>query len=152
MLIEVTNYDFSDESFLIRSAVFLGITFSLILIFEITQKKSLQFRGLSLAIIAGLWAMIQNFLMAFFTAAISKVTSGSVELIWIFMMIIGGVLAFLSLAISIARMQVGFRYNDAHLAIPVREIPTQFDPAFLYVIVFALTPPVLIPYHFYIFQ
>lgn len=141
LLIEVPSYDFSEQTFLIRSSVFMIINIGLIVVLEITQRKSHQFRGFALALISGLWAMMQNFVTAFSTAAMIPFFSGNITLFWGLTLVISGVLSAGALVISIAKMQNSFKYTDARLAIPIREVPVQIGPAFVFISVFALFPP-----------
>jgi MFS family permease len=141
LLIDVPNYDFSEQGFLIRSSIFMAINVGLIIILEITQRKSLQFRGFALALISGLYAMMQNFVTAFSTAAMIPFFSGNITLFWGITMVIAGVISTAALVISIAKMQNSFKYTDARLAIPIREVPVQIGPAFIFISVFALFPP-----------
>ncbi|TXT58656.1 MAG: conserved membrane protein of unknown function [Promethearchaeota archaeon] len=141
LLIEVPIYDFSEQGFLIRSSIFMVINLGLILVLEITQRKSRQFRGFALALVSGLWAMMQNFVTAFSTAAMIPFFSGNITLFWGLTLVISGVLSAGALVISIAKMQNSFKYTDARLAIPIREVPIQIGPAFVFISVFALFPP-----------
>ncbi|MHA1491651.1 MAG: hypothetical protein ACTSRI_18600 [Promethearchaeota archaeon] len=141
LLIEVTNYDFMEGNFLIRSSIFIVISIVLIAGFELFQRKSSRFRGFALALISGLYAMIQNFVTAFSTAAMVPFFTWNLNLFWLISMIVAGVVSALSLVLSIAKMQSCFKYTDARLGIPVREIPIQISPTIVYILIFALLPP-----------
>lgn len=141
LLIEVPDYDFSEQGFLIRSSIFMAINIGFILVLEITQRKSLRFRGFALAMISGLYAMMQNFVIAFSTAAMIPLFSGNITLFWGITIIVAGPISILSPILSIAKMQNSFKYTDARLSIPIREVPVQIGPAFVFISVFALLPP-----------
>lgn len=141
LLIDVPDYNFSEQGFLIRSAIFMAINIGLILILEITQRKSIQFRGFALAMISGLYAMMQNFVISFTTAAMIPFFSGNITWFWGITLIVAGVISILTPILSISKMQNSFKYTDARLSIPIREVPVQIGPAFVFISVFALLPP-----------
>jgi hypothetical protein len=141
LLIDVPDYNFSEQGFLIRSAIFMAINVGLILILEITQRKSIQFRGFALAMISGLYAMMQNFVISFSTAAMIPFFSGNITLFWGITLIVAGLISILTPILSISKMQNSFKYTDARLSIPIREVPVQIGPAFVFISVFALLPP-----------
>lgn len=141
LLIDVPDYNFSEHGFLIRSAIFIAINVGLILILEITQRKSIQFRGFALALISGLYAMMQNFVISFTTAAMIPFFSGNITIFWGITLVVAGVISILTPILSIAKMQNSFKHTDARLSIPIREVPVQIGPAFVFISVFALIPP-----------
>jgi MFS family permease len=141
LLIDVPDYNFSEHGFLIRSAIFMAINVGLILILEITQRKSIQFRGFALALISGLYAMMQNFVISFTTAAMIPFFSGKITIFWGITLVVAGVISILTPILSIAKMQNSFKHTDARLSIPIREVPVQIGPAFVFISVFALIPP-----------
>jgi hypothetical protein len=141
LLIDVPDYNFSEQGFLIRSAIFMAINIGLILILEITQRKSIQFRGFALALISGLYAMMQNFVISFTTAAMIPFFSGNITIFWGITLFVAGGISVLTPILSIAKMQNSFKHTDARLSIPIREVPVQIGPAFVFISVFALIPP-----------
>jgi hypothetical protein len=140
--VDVTEQNLLDASFLQRVSIFTIVLFSLILIFEIMQRKNEKNRGILFALQSGLFLGLANFWVSPFSVNISHLFDGTLifpdELI---LGIIGGIMLAITNIFAISILQKAFTCAQATNVVPLQQIPINIAPIFVYFGIFALTSP-----------
>lgn len=143
MLIEVENFDFLDEGFLVRFSIATVIIGVAIVGLYFYQRKAK--RGKALA-----WALISGF---FLTLAETWVTG----VLWsfdrvfefeqtpvagdFFYMIVGSIVVFGADMLAVISLQRAFKRAQASNLVPIQQVPLQLSPILMFLFMFNLAPP-----------
>jgi hypothetical protein len=141
LTIDVEQFDVLARSFIVRAALFSVVITVLILVLEIQAKRMTRFRGSVLAISSGLFYVLSNFWVGPFMGAVLRIFKGIVTVPVIALFVAGSAILVITNMYGIAKLQLAFRDTNARLAIPIQQIPIQTAPAFVFLVVFRLSPP-----------
>jgi hypothetical protein len=128
-------------SFILRSALFSVVITALILTLEILSKRMTRYRGSVLAVGSGLFYVLSNFWVGPFMGAVLRIFKGTFTPPVIALFAAGSAILVITNMYGIAKLQLAFRVTSASLALPIQQIPIQTAPAFVFLLVFRLSPP-----------
>ncbi len=134
--IDVPGFNYQESEFLFRTTIFTVILFCASIVFKILAKKIERLRGISLALVSGLFISLSNFWISILLGTIVEVFTGSANLVqWILFICSAGILVG-SNFYSILVLQDAFKSGQASNLIPVQQVPIQITPIFVYYNVF----------------
>jgi len=149
MVIDLTNTDFLNRLFMIRVAIYTGVTIALCIFCKAWSWRQDKFEGLALATLAGLLVALQNYWIGPFTSLITgsfhrhdDVTFEHHEtglvVLYILVSIFFVIVANLQ---TVYERQLAFRVGDAATMIPISHLPSHLSSPILFSFVFDLKAP-----------
>lgn len=139
--INMVNFDYSAQWFLINSTLFTMFLFAMWAILFAIQKKNQKNRAVLLIFAAGFMLVMINFWIAPLSGTILKVLQGTATSSeWMFFTL-ACILTPLGNVFAVANQQTAYKYGQASTLNTLQQLPTQVTPAFIYLFVFGLTPP-----------
>ena len=139
--IAMVGFDYSAPWFLVNTIVFTAVLFAFWAILLVAQRVGLWNRAILLSFASGFMLLTSNFWVAPLSGTIIDVLSGvATTSEWIFF-VLSCVLTTLGAILSTANQQSAFKYGQASILTTLQQVPTQLAPAFIYLLVFGLSPP-----------
>jgi len=138
--IDVSTFIILDYDFIFRIILFTIVILSLAILFEILRRKHKKFKGLLMAIEAGLILSLNTVWASPGTTVVTHVVEGIIIEEEIIFGIIIGIILLLIVAIGITIGQISLKYGQANILIPLTSVPIQIIPVFAFFIVFLSTP------------
>ena len=139
--IDVSTFNILDSGFIFRIIVFTIVVLSLAVIFEVLRRKHEKFRGLLMAIEAGLILSLNTVWASPGTTVVTHVVDGIIIEEEIIFGIIIGIILLLIVAIGITIGQISLKYGQANILVPLTSVPIQTIPVIAFFIIFLSTPP-----------
>ncbi len=138
--IDVSTFNILDSGFIFRIVVFTIVVLSLAIIFEVLRRKRKKFRGLLMAIEAGLILSLNTVWASPGTTVVTHVVDGIlIEEELIFGIIIG-IILLLIVTVGITIGQISLKYGQANILVPLTSVPIQTIPVIAFFIVFLSMP------------
>ena len=138
--IDVSTFNILNSGFIFRIVVFTIVVLSLAIIFEVLRRKYEKFKGLLMAIEAGLILSLNTVWASPGTTVVTHVVDGIIIHEEIIFGIIIGIILLLIVAIGIALGQISLKYGQANILAPLTSVPIQTIPVIAFFIVFLSTP------------
>jgi drug/metabolite transporter (DMT)-like permease len=138
--IDVSTFNILNSGFIFRIVVFTIVVLSLAILFEILRRKYEKFRGLLMAIEAGLILSLNTVWASPGTTVVTHVVDGIIIHEEIIFGIIIGIILLLIVAIGITIGQISLKYGQANILAPLTSVPIQTIPVISFFIVFLSTP------------
>lgn len=138
--IDVSTFIILDSGFILRLIVFTIVVLCLAILFEILRRKYEKFRGLLMAIEAGLILSLNTVWASPGTTVVTHVVDGIIIHEEIIFGIIIGIILLLIVAIGITIGQISLKYGQANILAPLTSVPIQTIPVISFFIVFLSTP------------
>jgi len=139
--IDVSTFNILDSGFIIRIIVFTIVILSLAIIFEFLRRKHEKYKGLLMAIEAGLILSLNTVWASPGTTVVTHVVNGIIIDEEIIFGIIIGITLLLIVAIGITIGQISLKYGQANILVPLTSVPIQTIPVIAFFIIFLSTPP-----------
>ena len=139
--IDVSTFNILDSGFIFRIIVFTIVVLSLAVIFEVLRRKHEKFRGLLMAIEAGLILSLNTVWASPGTTVVIHVVDGIIIEEEIFFGIIIGITLLLIVVIGITIGQISLKYGQANILVPLTSVPIQIIPIIAFFLIFLSTPP-----------
>ncbi len=139
--IDVSTFNILNSGFIFRIVVFTIVVLSLAILFEILRRKHEKFKGLLMAIEAGLILSLNTVWASPGTTVVTHVIYGIIINEEIIFGIIIGIILLLIVAIGITIGQISLKYGQANILAPLTSVPIQIIPVISFFIVFLSTPP-----------
>jgi len=139
--IDVSTFDILNSGFILRIIVFTIVILSLVIIFEILRRKHEKFKGLLMAVEAGLILSLNTVWASPGTTVVTHVADGIIIEEEIIFGIIIGIILLLIIAIGITIGQISLKYGQANVLAPLTSVPIQTIPVIAFFIIFLSTPP-----------
>jgi len=139
--IDVSTFNILDSGFIIRIIVFTIVILSLAIIFEFLRRKHEKYKGLLMAIEAGLILSLNTVWASPGTTVVTHVVNGIIIDEEIIFGIIIGITLLLIVAIGITIGQISLKYGRANILVPLTSVPIQTIPVIAFFIIFLSTPP-----------
>ena len=128
--IDVSTFNILNSGFIIRLVVFTIVVLFFAILFEVLRRKYEKFKGLLMAIEAGLILSLNTVWASPGTTVVTHVVDG----------IIIGIILLLIVAIGITIGQISLKYGQANILAPLTSVPIQIIPVISFFIVFLSTP------------
>jgi drug/metabolite transporter (DMT)-like permease len=138
--IDVFTFNILESGFIFRLIVFTIVILSLTLIFEVLRRKHEKYRGLLMAIEAGLILSLNTVWASPGTTVVTHVIDGIIIQEEIFFGIIIGIILLLIVAIGITIGQISLKYGQANILAPLTSVPIQVIPVIAFFIIFLSMP------------
>ncbi|MHA1486366.1 MAG: hypothetical protein ACTSSC_04245 [Promethearchaeota archaeon] len=138
--IDVSTFDILDSGFIFRIIVFTIVVLSLAIIIEVLRKKHEKFKGLLMAIEAGLILSLNTVWASPGTTVVIHVIDGIIIEEEIIFGIIIGIVLLLIVAIGIIIGQISLKYGQANILVPLTSVPIQIIPVIAFFIIFLSMP------------
>jgi len=138
--IDVSTFNILNSGFIIRLVVFTIVVLSLAILFEVLRRKYEKFKGLLMAIEAGLILSLNTVWASPGTTVVTHVVDGIIINEEIIFGIIIGIILLLIVAIGITIGQISLKYGQANILAPLTSVPIQTIPVISFFIVFLSTP------------
>lgn len=138
--IDISTFNILDSGFIFRIVVFTIVVLSLAIIFEVLRRKHEKFRGLLMAIEAGLILSLNTVWASPGTTVVTHVVDGIIIEEEIIFGIIIGITLLLIVAIGITVGQISLKYGQANILVPLTSVPIQTIPVIAFFIVFLSMP------------
>ncbi len=138
--IDISTFNILDSGFIFRIVVFTIVVLSLAIIFEVLRRKHEKFRGLLMAIEAGLILSLNTVWASPGTTVVTHVVDGIIIEEEIIFGIIIGIILLLIVAIGITVGQISLKYGQANILVPLTSVPIQTIPVIAFFIVFLSMP------------
>ena len=139
--IDVSTFNILNSGFIFRIVVFTIVVLSLAIIFEVLRRKYEKFKGLLMAIEAGLILSLNTVWASPGTTVVTHVIDGIIINEEILFGIIIGIILLLIVSIGITIGQISLKYGQANILAPLTSVPIQAIPVISFFIVFLSTPP-----------
>jgi len=139
--IDVFTFNILDSGFILRLIVFTIVVLCLAVIFEVLRRKHEKFKGLIMAIEAGLILSLNTVWASPGTTVVTHVVDGIIIEEEIIFGIIIGIILLLIIAIGITIGQISLKYGQANVLAPLTSVPIQAIPVISFFTVFLSTPP-----------
>ncbi len=139
--IDVSTFNILNSGFIFRIVVFTIVFLSLAILFEILRRKHEQFKGLLMAIEAGLILSLNTVWASPGTTVVTHVIDGIIINEEIIFGIIIGIILLCIVAIGITIGQISLKYGQANILAPLTSVPIQAIPVISFFTVFLSTPP-----------
>ena len=139
--IDVSTFNILDSGFIFRIIVFTIVVLSLAFIFEVLHRKHEKFKGLIMAIEAGLILSLNTVWASPGTTVVTHVVEGIIIEEEIIFGIIIGIILLLIVAIGITIGQISLKFGQANILVPLTSVPIQTIPVIAFFIIFLSTPP-----------
>jgi len=138
--IDVSTFNILDSGFIFRIIVFTIVVLSLTIIFEVLRRKHEKYKGLLMAIEAGLILSLNTVWASPGTTVVTHVVDGIIIEEEIIFGIIIGITLLLFVAIGITIGQISLKYGQANILVPLTSVPIQTIPVIAFFIVFLSMP------------
>jgi len=138
--IDVFTFNILDSGFILRIIVFTIVVLCLAIIFEILRRKREKYKGLLMAVEAGLVLSLNTVWASPGTTVVTHVVDGIIIHEEIIFGIIIGIILLLIVAIGITIGQISLKYGQANILAPLTSVPIQTIPVISFFIVFLSTP------------
>ena len=138
--IDVSTFNILNSDFIFRIVVFTIVVLSLAILFEVLRRKYEKFKGLLMAIEAGLILSLNTVWASPGTTVVTHVVDGIIIHEEIIFGIIIGIILLLIVAIGITIGQISLKYGQANILAPLTSVPIQTIPVISFFIVFLSTP------------
>ena len=138
--IDVSTFNILNSGFIFRIVVFTIVVLSLAILFEILRRKHEKFKGLLMAIEAGLILSLNTVWASPGTTVVTHVVDGIIIHEEIIFGIVIGIILLLIVAIGITIGQISLKYGQANILAPLTSVPIQTIPVISFFIVFLSTP------------
>ncbi len=139
--IDVSTFNILDSGFIIRIIVFTIVILSLAIIFEFFRRKHEKYKGLLMAIEAGLILSLNTVWASPGTTVVTHVVNGIIIDEEIIFGIIIGITLLLIVVIGITIGQISLKYGQANILVPLTSVPIQTIPVIAFFTIFLSTPP-----------
>ena len=139
--IDVSTFNILNSGFIFRIVVFTIVVLSLAILFEILRRKHEQFKGLLMAIEAGLILSLNTVWASPGTTVVTHVIDGIIINEEVIFGIIIGIILLCIVAIGITIGQISLKYGQANILAPLTSVPIQAIPVISFFTVFLSTPP-----------
>ncbi|HUW89347.1 MAG TPA: hypothetical protein VMV43_02370 [Candidatus Nanopelagicaceae bacterium] len=139
--IDVFTFNILDSGFILRLIVFTIVILSLGFLFEILRRKHEKFKGLIMAIEAGLILSLNTVWASPGTTVVTHVVDGIIIEEEIIFGIIIGIILLLIVTIGITIGQISLKYGQANILVPLTSVPIQVIPVLAFFIIFLSMPP-----------
>ena len=139
--IDVSTFNILNSGFIFRIVVFTIVVLSLAILFEILHRKHEQFKGLLMAIEAGLILSLNTVWASPGTTVVTHVIDGIIINEEVIFGIIIGIILLCIVAIGITIGQISLKYGQANILAPLTSVPIQAIPVISFFTVFLSTPP-----------
>nr|MDO8133417.1 hypothetical protein [Candidatus Njordarchaeum guaymaensis] len=141
LAIKMEDLDYTAPQLLVNITAFTILLFVLWGFFFAFQRHSGKGRANLLIFAAGFMFLLTNFWVAPLSGTILKVFQGTANSYeWLYFIASCILLPGANL-IAIANQQTAYKYGQASILNTLQQIPTQVSPPFVYLLIFAMTPP-----------
>ena len=138
---DVSTFNILNSGFIFRIVVFTIVVLSLAILFEILRRKHEKFKGLLMAIEAGLILSLNTVWASPGTTVVTHLIDGIIINEEIIFGIIVCIILLLIVAIGTTIGQITLKYGQANILAPLTSVPIQIIPVISFFIVFLSTPP-----------
>ena len=138
--INVFTFNILDSGFIFRLIVFTIVVLSLAFIFEVLRRKNEKYRGILMAIEAGLILSLNTVWASPGTTVVTHLVEGIIIEEEIFFGIIIGIILLLIVVIGITVGQISLKYGQANILAPLTSVPIQIIPVIAFFIIFLSVP------------
>ncbi|MBY9019811.1 MAG: hypothetical protein KGD67_02055 [Candidatus Lokiarchaeota archaeon] len=138
--INVFTFNILDSGFIFRLIVFTIVLLSLAFIFEVLRRKNEKYRGILMAIEAGLILSLNTVWASPGTTVVTHLVEGIIIEEEIFFGIIIGIILLLIVVIGITVGQISLKYGQANILAPLTSVPIQIIPVIAFFIIFLSVP------------
>ncbi len=139
--IEASLDYFNDVAFSIRfyGASILFLALWMVLFYG--GKKAKQFKSVLLALGTGFPFVINNLWMGPFSASVTMVLAGQLDLPTLIFFIIGTIVIIIANVLGLGHYQYALEAGDASRVVPMQQSPQQIAPIIIYYIIYQLPNP-----------
>jgi hypothetical protein len=138
--IAMVGWDYNESWFLFNTVLFTVVLFVFCAVFVALEISGVGNRGILLIFASGFMLLLSNFWVAPLSGTIIDVFAGvATTSEWVFF-VLSCVLTSVGAIFSTASQQSAFKYGRASTLTTLQQVPTQLAPAFIYLMVFELSP------------
>ncbi len=138
--VDVSVFNILDSGFMIRIIVFTAIIISIAIVFEMLQKRKEKFKGVLIAIEAGLILSLNTVWASPGTTVLTHIVDGVIIEEEVFFAIVVVIILIMILVIGTIKGQVSLKYGQVNILAPLTGVPIQVMPLIAYFIVFLSVP------------
>ena len=138
--IDVFVFNILDTGFIFRLIIFTIIILSLAIGLEIMHRKHANYKGVILAIEAGLILSINTIWASPGTTVVTHLINGIIVGAEIIFGIIIGIFLLVIMAIGITIGQIALKYGQASVLAPLTNVPIQIIPLIAFFLIFLAVP------------
>ncbi|NHJ22564.1 MAG: hypothetical protein EAX91_16575 [Candidatus Lokiarchaeota archaeon] len=138
--IDVFVFNILDTGFILRLIIFTTIILSLAISLEILHRKYANYKGVILAIEAGLILSINTIWASPGTTVVTHLINGIIVGAEIIFGIIIGIFLLVIMTIGITIGQIALKYGQANVLAPLTNVPIQIIPLIAFFLIFLAVP------------
>lgn len=138
--IDVSTFNILESGFIFRIILFTIVVLFLAIIIEVLRRKHEKFKGLLMAVEAGLILSLNTVWASPGTTVVTHVIDGIIIEEEILFGIVIGIILLLIVAIGITIGQISLKYGQANILVPLTSVPIQTIPVMAFFMVFLSKP------------
>ena len=138
--IDVSTFNILESGFIFRIILFTIVVLFLAIIIEVLRRKHEKFKGLLMAVEAGLILSLNTVWASPGTTVVTHVIDRIIIEEEILFGIVIGIILLLIVAIGITIGQISLKYGQANILVPLTSVPIQTIPVMAFFMVFLSKP------------